>query len=65
MLGEDDLGDGGEGEDEPVEQRGREAAGVVGREDGVVEEEGEREVEDVGRAANEVIKWYNTEKGRN
>jgi hypothetical protein len=54
LFGDDDLDDGGEGDGEPPEEGGREAAGIVGGEEEVNEEEGEREVEDVGRFADEV-----------
>lgn len=64
LLGEDDLGDGARGDDEPEEEGRGERGRVVGRQDEVVEEEREGEVEDVGRAADDVVQEDDAAQGR-
>lgn len=51
MFGEYDVDSRTCSNDEPEEERGWERGGVVGRENEMVEKEGEAEVEDVGGLA--------------
>lgn len=62
LLGEDDLGNGGTADDEPEEEGGREGGGVVGREDEVVENESDGEIEDVGWSSDDVVQVKNATK---